>query len=118
MADGLTATSSSGQQTTTGNPQIAPPQSGGPSTESGGIQPGTTSSLLTGTTAGLPLNTAQPLTTVDLSATSTTTTSSVAPPAKDHQVSPGLIGLTIALFALAIIAFWVTSRTAKTTTNY
>lgn len=117
MADGLTATSSSGQQTTTGNPQIAPPQSGGPSTESGGIQPGTTSNLLTNS-GGLPLNTAQPLTTVDLSATSTSTTATTSPPAKDHQISPGLIGLTIALFALAIIAFWVTNRSAKTTTNY
>ena len=118
MADTLTTTSSSGQQTSTGNPQIAPPQSGGPSTESAGIQPGTTSSLLTATSAGLPLNTAQPLTTVDLKASATATTATTTPQIKDHQVSPGLIGLTIALFALAIIAFWVTSRSAKTTTNY
>jgi hypothetical protein len=45
-----------------------------------------------------------------------TQASSTPAPAQQHHANVGLYGLSIALCVIAIIMFWVTSRSAKTTT--
>lgn len=122
MANNLTITSgdSASSQTTTGNPQNVPTANTGPSTSSGGVQPGTTSTLLTTSGgSGVPLGN-QNLTTVNLnaSATTTATTTATSSTPTTTKNSPVVAGVAIALFIIAIIVFVFINRSAKTTTNY
>lgn len=115
---GLSIAPANGQQNDTQNPQTAPKQPVGSTTQSGNVQPGTADSLLT-SHQGVGLH-GQSLTTVSLANSSAQTTSqpaSKAAPA-EHHVSAVAIAVPIALCLVAIIAFWVVSRSAKTTTNY
>ena len=121
MADNLPITSGGGSsQTTTGNPQNVPTANSGPSTNSSGVQPGTASTLLTTTdnANGVPLG-GQNLTTVNLNASATTTsTVATSPPAAAAKTSPVIEVVAIGLLVLAIVAFVIINRSAKTTTNY
>ncbi|HXE10270.1 MAG TPA: hypothetical protein VN554_02480 [Verrucomicrobiae bacterium] len=115
---GLSIAPANGQQNVTQNPQTAPKQPVGSTTQSSNVQPGTADSLLT-SRQGVGLHN-QSLTTVSLANTSTQT--SVQPatqtaPAK-HQVSAVAISVPIVLCLVAILAFWIVRRSAKSTTNY
>lgn len=103
-------------QVNTSNPQSVPGASGGPSTNSGNVQPGTTNTLLEAKAGGVALGN-QNLTTVNLNPV---TSSPVGPPivVKTHHASPAMVGLVIGLFVLAIVAFVITQKSAKSTTNY
>lgn len=106
-------------QANTQNPQSVPSGTnvGGASTQSGGVQPGTSKSILTSDN-GLSL-TPSAVTTVDLNATSSATSQPTADPvAASHHINPALLGISIALVVLAIGLFWGISRSAKSTTDY
>jgi hypothetical protein len=115
----LTATSGSGTQGTDQNPQ-ASVASGTPTAQAGSVQPGTATSLLTGGTTGVALQTT-PLSTVSLD--NTTAQTQTAPrtaqalPAR-HHINPVLLSLSVVLCLIAIALFWFTTRTAKNTTDY
>jgi hypothetical protein len=104
----LTTQNSSGSQATTGNPQTS---TGGLSgTTSGSLQPGVTGSELN-SGAGIPLYN-PPLPTVSLSATSHQTDTSPTV-ATSHHFNPLLLGLAILLLVIAMVSFWLTSRSGK-----
>jgi hypothetical protein len=120
----LTATTGSGIQATTQSPQAATSQSGGgPSTQSSGsVQPGTATSLLTSDN-GISLH-GTALTTVSLDGSTAATTavaSSQIPLAvkpTTHHVNPVLLGGSGLLLIVAVVSFWLTSRSAKNSANY
>jgi hypothetical protein len=115
----LTATSGSGEQTTTQSPQAATqPSTGG--TVSSGVQPGTATSLLNGQGSVQLYPTSLP--TVGLSgatgaaATGTVAAATPAKPVAKHHANPVLLGSSALLLVVAIVLFWITSRSVKTTT--
>jgi len=113
---GLSVGQPTSDQATTQNPQTAPTQTIGASTQSGGVQPGTSTSLLTDS-QGVNLQT-RPLTTVSLATTTPSQTSSTtaAKPAQ-HHMSPALFIIPVALVVIAAALFWAMSRSAKSTTD-
>lgn len=120
MAD-LTTTSASGvQQGGTSNPQAVPgAQSiGGPSKQSGGVQPGTADSVLR-SNGGVSLQSSA-LTTVSLDATASTAAQtskvSAAKPA-NHHANGVFIVICIVLVLVAAGLFWGINRSAKSTTD-
>jgi hypothetical protein len=121
----LTATTGSGVQATTQSPQAATSQSGGgPSTQSSSsVQPGTATSLLTSNN-GVSLH-GTALTTVTLGTSAAATPSTIAatqvPLARPqvHHINPVLLGGSGLLLVIAVVSFWLTSRSAKNSTkNY
>ncbi|HVX57506.1 MAG TPA: hypothetical protein VHA37_07280 [Candidatus Saccharimonadales bacterium] len=119
MAGGLSIAPADGQQNVTQDPQTAPKQPVGSTTQSGKVQPGTADSLLT-SSQGVGLH-GQSLTTVSLVDTGTqtaasTSASSPAVPAK-HHVNAAAISIPIIFCIAAVVAFWAVSRSAKSTTN-
>jgi hypothetical protein len=86
-------------------------------TEAGtSVQPGTSTSLLT-TASGIQLKPIQ-LPTVSLTSSLTSKVATTPPTPPKHQLNSALLGLSIALFVLAIVLFWSTARTGKNTTKY
>lgn len=110
----LTIAPAVGQQTATQDPQAATTQAVGAPAQSAGVQPGTTSSLLT-STQGVSLSDT-PLTTVSL-ASSTQAQPNQAGQPVHHHVNYGLYGVSIVLCVLAAVIFWATGRSAKNTTK-
>lgn len=115
---GLVIAPANGQQNTTQNPQTAPKQPVGATTQSGNVQPGTADSLLT-SQQGVGLQN-QALTTVSLANTGTQNSTSSAgqnaQPTK-HHVNPALISIPIILCVVAVVLFWWITRSAKSTTD-
>ncbi len=117
-ANQLTTTTSSEDQATTQNPQLA----GQPATngaQSSSVQPGTATDLLS-SRGGVPLQ-EKVLPSVNLGAT----TSSVAvrpeprpepKPVAKHHVSVVLFGLPVLLVLVAIALLWAVRRSAKNPT--
>jgi hypothetical protein len=62
----------------------------------------------------VPLH-ANALTTVNLSGATQTQTGQNAPAAK-HHINTALLGISVVLFVVAIVLFWLTSRPVKSTT--
>ena len=119
MANNLSVTGGGTQaQTSTQDPQSLPStQSLDTGTPSSGVQPGTAASLLNGQ-AGVPLH-GTALSTVNLApgATATQTHASTAAAAKPkHHTNPVLFGVAVLLLLVAIVLFWLTSRSVKNTT--
>ncbi|MEK7059652.1 MAG: hypothetical protein AAB971_02770 [Patescibacteria group bacterium] len=111
----LTASTSTGTQASTQNPQIAG-RSTASGTQSSKVQPGTTRALLD-SQGGVPLQSTS-LTMVNLNAPAAKTamTTAVNPMPAKHQINPTLAGLTVVLFVIAIVSFWIINRSAKNTT--
>ena len=118
MADStsLSTGTNSGTQTTTQSPQASASAAGFSGAQTSEVQPGTTSSLLSNTTGGIPLGGTQ-LSTVSLGNASTATVTNASAP-KVHHTNPVLFGFALLLFVIAIALFMATSRSAKNTTNY
>jgi hypothetical protein len=110
----LPTAQSSGQQTTTQDPQSATTQTVGASTQSAGVQPGTASALLN-STSGVGL-TPTALTTVAFNPTTQAQTIPETPPVR-HQTNYVLYGMSIVLCLAAIVLFWATTNSAKNTTK-
>ena len=114
----LRTTTGEGVQTTTGTPQsVGASRNTNPLTpaNSSEVQPGTASNVLSGK-GGISLS-GQPLTVVSLGTTATgTSTQTSAQATTDQQINPAGIGLAVLLFVIAIVFFWLTSRSAKNTT--
>ncbi|HEX4775054.1 MAG TPA: hypothetical protein VH234_06075 [Candidatus Saccharimonadales bacterium] len=112
----LNATSNSSGQTTTQSPQSAVGSSVG-GAQTGGVQSGTPNNLLTSSN-GISLSSTA-LTTVSLNPGTTTATSTttvpLASPAK-HHINSVLLGFSGLLIVVAIVLFWVASRSVKSTT--
>ncbi len=116
----LSIAPANGQQTTTQNPQTAPAPVAGASNQSGGVQPGTAVNLLT-STQGEPLSN-QALTTVNLGSDpqalhTETSTSQPSPQPDNHKINPAILSIPVILCLVAVIMFWIMSRSAKSTTN-
>lgn len=114
----LSITAADGQQTTTQNPQSVPAQSIGASNSSGGVQPGTASSLLTDK-QGVTLH-SQALTSVSLIDNGTRTEThpaSQAPVPPRHHVNAALFIIPVALCVIAVAMFWIVHSSAKSTTD-
>jgi len=112
----LTATSGSGSQTTTQSPQSV--GDAATTTRSTSLQPGTASNLLTSQN-GVALQ-PTPLSTVSLNPatqTATTQNAATAQPTAHHS-NPVLLVLCVLFLAAAVVMFWITSRSAKNTTEY
>jgi hypothetical protein len=109
----LTTISGTGNQAATQSPQSAGDANPG-GTNSSRVQPGTASDLLRSQN-GVKLN-PTPLTTVNLNSTGSGTTQPSAT-GNQHHINPVLGAFSIALFVLAIVLFWMTSRSVKNTTN-
>jgi hypothetical protein len=58
-----------------------------------------------------------PLTTVDLSGSTTTQSQAKTSAATKHHVNGVLLGASIALVVVAVALFWAVSRSAKNTTD-
>lgn len=115
MADTtLNTTSGTGNQATTQSPQVAG-SSGTTGAKASSVQPGTASDLLR-SQQGIQLKDT-PVTTVNLSEATSSGTVQQTPATKHHHINPALGAFSIALFVLAIVLFWITSRTAKSTTD-
>lgn len=108
----LSTVSGSGAQSTTQDPQAAPPFSGA-STRGSDIQPGTTNATLDATTTGVALK-GTTLSTITLG--SSTVATSAPLPVKSGGLNPVLAGFSGLLFIIAIVLFVATMRPAKTTT--
>lgn len=116
----LSIAPATGQQTTTQNPQAISGQNISASTQSSGIQPGTSTDLLNSTqgeTLGAPS-----LTAVSLVNTGTRTETSApgsGPASKPaHHVNAALFVIPVALVLMAAAMFWYMTRSAaKSTTN-
>jgi len=115
---GLTVGQPAGAQAATQNPQSIPTQSIGASAQSGGVQPGTASSLLSSGNGSALHGTA--LTTVSfgstIAGTQTSNKTSNSAPASHHVNA--LVFIIPALFCvIAIGLFWQMTRSAKSTTD-
>jgi hypothetical protein len=111
---------SSQSQSTTGNPQ-AGVQSLNTGTPSGAVQPAPTAgSPQSNSQAAALQGTSSPhLTLVAPAASAQTRTATVAsPPAgpKKHHTNPVLFGAAVVLLLAAIVLFWLTNRSVKSTT--
>lgn len=117
MANQLTASSGSGTQSATQSPQTA----GQPSTaaaQTSNVQPGTATDLLRSQSGVQLQDTA--LSTVSLSTQTTSSSTTSAAPATQqpkHHVNAVLFALPVLLVLLAVIFFWLTSRSVKSTTE-
>ena len=107
------STTTSSTQGTTQNPQAA---SAGTTSaaQTSAIQPTTTTSLLNGGN-GIVLN-GSTLPSVTLGTTTASTQAPITPVAK-HHINPVLGSLAVFLFVAAIVLFYLTSKSAKNTTN-
>ncbi len=113
----LTAGTGTGTQTSTQSPQGATGQTGAPAAQTGSVQPGTATSVLT-SSGGITLQNT-PLTTVNLGASTQAATAAAAPvAAPKHHFNPVLFGVSVLLCLIAVALFWATMRSAKNTTDY
>jgi len=111
---GLSATTGSGSQGTTQDPQTASQAPVIPANQSSSVQPSAPNSILTNV-GGIPL---QQTGGQSLSLAPSTTAATVATPqAVHHHPNSVLLGFSVLLFVVAIVLFWSTTRTAKTTTK-
>lgn len=115
----LSITAPSGQQTTTENPQTVPTETPGASAKSSGLQPGTSTNLLT-SQQGESLN-ATPLTKVSFINTGTQTQTGAVDPGGSatptHHVNAALFSVPVIFCVIAAAMFLVMTRSAKSTTN-
>ncbi len=111
MANTLNTVTSSGQQTSTQDPQAAAPASSGGSRISD-IQPGTPDNSLTSSN-GISLQNNQ-LSTIAIPTTRASV--SVTTGAPSHHRSPQITGVSAILFVAAIALFALLARPEKTTT--
>jgi hypothetical protein len=111
--DSLTATPASGSQTNTQSPQTASSGGFSPGQQSSSVQPGTATDVLTSTN-GTPLKNT-PLTTVNLTTSTTAQTQAPTPAKKQHHISPGLLIISVILFFVAVGLFWSAARPVKNT---
>jgi hypothetical protein len=117
--DQLTTTTGSQSQTTAQAGNLQPTgQAGDTATNSSDVQPGTATSLLSSQQGGVPLH-GTSLSQVSLNnptpaalPVATTTTTVVKP----HHVNTVFLGFSGLLFVVAVILFWTTSRSVKSTT--
>lgn len=109
----LSTSPGGGSQTTTQSPQTAGStgNGGGISSE---VQPGTASDLLKSQN-GIQLKDT-PLTTVSL-APASSSAQTAAVETHHHHINPALGAFSITLFVVAVVLFWLTSKSAKTTTK-
>lgn len=114
----LTAVNGSGDQAATQSPQSASQPATG-DTASSGVQPGTATSLLNGGQGSVQLHPSA-LSTVDLGggagAATGTVAGTAAKTATRHHVNPVLFGVSALLLVVAVVLFWTTSRSVKSTT--
>ncbi|HVA11498.1 MAG TPA: hypothetical protein VNG32_05035 [Candidatus Dormibacteraeota bacterium] len=116
---GLSISSGDGGQTSTQSPQGLV-GSGSTTAAASNVQPGTATTLLT-TGSGIALYPTQ-LPTVSVNTAPQTTTTSTPVVATTiqtkHHISGGLLGISAGLFIVALVVFWIITRSAKNTTNY
>jgi hypothetical protein len=108
----LTTTTNSGSQTTTTGLQASVPANDISGGTPSSIQPGNDNGTLV-STSGIPLI-QTPLSTVNIGAASSQSTTGVHQPAR--HINPVLLGFSVLLFVVGLILFWLTSRGAKNTT--
>jgi len=116
---GLSISSGSGGQTNTQSPQGLV-SSGSTTAAASNVQPGTATTLLT-TGSGISLHPTQlPTINVNTAPQTVTNPSSVAATTVQpkHHISSGLLGISAGLFIIALVVFWIITRSAKNTTNY
>ena len=114
----LSITSGSGSVTSQANTQT-PQNSVGPSTgavSSKNVQTGTASQLLANSGTGGVALTAQPLTTVTVNGSTTSTQATPATSPAKHHFNPVLLGIVVVLVVAAVAAAWGINRSAKNTT--
>lgn len=119
----LSISSSGGTQTTTQSPQnLVSPDS---STEAAtSVQPGVSNVQpeTSSSPSGIALHPTQlPVVNVNTSAgpVSSSSSSTVAVDTKPkHHINAGLLGASIGLFIVAVVIFWLITKSAKNTTNY
>lgn len=109
----LTTTTSSGQQGATQSPQTAG-QAGNTGAQASSVQPGTAADLLNSQN-GVPLH-AQALTIVNVNPATTSIAQATPKTVAKRHINTPLMGVSIALLLIAIILFWMTSRSVKSTT--
>jgi hypothetical protein len=110
----LTTTTGSGTQASTQSPQTAG-LAASSGTQASSLQPGTATSLLNGRN-GVPLH-GQALTVVNINgATAATIAQSPSTRVTKHHINTALMGVSVLLLLIAIVLFWVTSRSVKSTT--
>jgi hypothetical protein len=115
MATGqLTTGQGSGTQAATGNPQTITPTN--TTALASSVQPGIASSLLR-SQGGIPLSSTA-LPTVSLGSVSQQTQTQPVQPLPAHHINTTYLIAPGLLFVIAIIAFWLTSRSVKSTTDY
>jgi hypothetical protein len=111
----LSTSSNSGEQTTTQSPQAS--VGSAPATaNASSVQPGTAAAVLTSQN-GQTLHPTS-LNSVTLGASSTQTVAATAQPAPAKHFNYGLGGVAVVLFLVAVLLFWTTSRSVKSTTKY
>lgn len=103
----------SGSQNATQDPQSSP-QALGLAAQTDTVQTGAPTSLLVSQNGILLHSALVPTVNLDASATTTSTTTVQA---THHGPNPTLLGFAGLLFLIAIVLFWSTSRSAKTTTK-
>ncbi|HEY5152618.1 MAG TPA: hypothetical protein VII55_01455 [Candidatus Saccharimonadales bacterium] len=116
--DQLTATGNSQSQTTAQGSSLQPTgQASGTGATSTNLQPGTATSLLSSGQGGVSLH-GTALSTVNLNApaASTSSTAVTKPVQTTHHASPVLLAFPAALVVVALVLFWTTSRSVKSTT--
>jgi hypothetical protein len=118
MAETLKTVTGSGTQSSTGTPQSAG-QPGDTGARSNEVQPGTVSEGLQSQssptdTVGIPLKegTLKGLILNDIPRANVATK-----PVPSNQVNPALFGISVILFIVAVALFWLTNRSAKSTTE-
>jgi hypothetical protein len=109
-------------QANTQSPQTSAGSGSAPTAAAKNVQPGTATSLLSGPgggSVGIPLNSTV-LPVANLGATTQTATAqpqqAVAQP--KHHPNAVLLGVVAILVVLAVLAFWLTGKSAKNTTHY
>jgi|ERR1039458_783842 hypothetical protein len=116
---GLSISSGDGAQTSTQSPQGLV-SSGSATAAASNVQPGTASTLLT-TGNGIALYPSQlPSVNVNTAPQATTSSNSVVATTvqPEHHISGGLLVISLSLFIIALVVFWIITRSAKNTTNY
>ncbi|MGZ6005581.1 MAG: hypothetical protein ACXWLH_05555 [Candidatus Saccharimonadales bacterium] len=115
MADNsLNTTTGSGSQSATQSPQSSVTSTDTNSAASSGVQPSVNQDALLNQ-QGIQITNTQP-NTISLGDTTSSSTSTPVNIPNSHHINPALAGFSIALFVVAIVLFWVTSRPVKTTT--
>ena len=115
MADQLSTGQGSGTQAATANPQTL---ASGSATQTNSVQPTTSGNLLK-SQGGIPLDSTV-LPTVDLSAVSQQgqTQAASTTPAAPRHINTTYLVFPVLLFVIAVVAFWLTNRSVKNTTQY